>query len=55
MYHKAPVGNIPYAIGSGADHAFTAMDCGCSAKEAVQMAVKRDTCTGGRIRSFKLK
>lgn len=38
-----------YAIGSGAAHAITAMDCGKSAVQAVQMAMKRDTNTGGRI------
>lgn len=43
------------ALGSGQDHAFTAMDCGLSAKDAVKMAMKRDTGTGGRIRTFKIK
>ena len=43
----------PMAFGSGCDHAFTAMDCGLSAKEAVKMAAKRDACTGGKIRAFK--
>lgn len=43
------------SIGSGSDHALTAMDLGCSAVEAVKMAKKRDTCTGGRIRTFKIK
>lgn len=47
--------NKPYAIGSGTDHALTAMDLGCTAKEAVKMAVKRDTCTGGKIRTYKVK
>ncbi|ANH98953.1 proteasome subunit beta [Pseudomonas koreensis] len=40
-----------YAIGSGSDHAITAMDMGASAYEAVQMAAKRDTGTGGTIRA----
>lgn len=44
-----------YAIGSGAAHAITAMDCGLSAKEAVKMAAKRDTFTGGRIRTYTVK
>jgi ATP-dependent protease HslVU (ClpYQ) peptidase subunit len=44
-----------YSIGSGADHAFTAMDLGCSAKEAVRIAANRDMCTGGRIRTYKVK
>lgn len=38
-----------YAIGSGADHAITAMDMGDTAYQAVQMAAKRDTGTGGTI------
>lgn len=42
------------AIGSGSHHALTAMDCGLSAKEAVKMAAKRDTYTGGKIRTFKV-
>jgi len=40
-----------YAIGSGADHALTAMDMGATASQAVQMAAKRDTGTGGTIRT----
>ena len=43
------------AIGSGSSHALTAMDCGLSAKDAVKMAMKRDTCTGGKIRTYKVK
>lgn len=43
------------AIGTGADHALTAMDMGASAAEAVRMAAKRDSATGGRIRTFKVK
>lgn len=43
-----------FAIGSGTDHAYTAMDLGLSAKEAVKMAAKRDTGTGGRIRVYKI-
>lgn len=42
------------AIGSGGEFALGAMDCGLSAKEAVKVAMKRDTGTGGRIRTFKL-
>ncbi len=41
------------AIGSGQDHAFTAMDMGASAFEAVKMAIKRDSCCGGRIRQWE--
>lgn len=43
-----------YAIGSGAVHAITAMDCGKSAAQAVQMAAKRDCATGGRIVTMRL-
>ena len=43
------------AIGSGSKYAYTAMDMGATAKEAVKMAMKRDTNTGGRIREVKLK
>jgi len=55
-YWKHPIpNNGVYAIGSGQDHAFTAMDLGCSAKEAVKMAMKRDSGTGGKIRTFKVR
>jgi 20S proteasome alpha/beta subunit len=39
-----------YAIGSGTAHALTAMDLGATAAEAVEMAKKRDTSTGGQVR-----
>lgn len=42
------------AFGTGEDHALTAMDCGLSAADAVRMAAKRDTGTGGRIRTYKI-
>lgn len=45
----------PWACGSGEEHAITAMDMGATAKEAVKWAMKRDTGTGGRIRTYKLK
>jgi hypothetical protein len=44
-----------YAIGSGRDHAYTALDMGASAYQAVEMAAKRDTGTGGKIRTFTVK
>ncbi|NMZ77487.1 proteasome subunit beta [Pseudomonas nitroreducens] len=44
----------PYAIGSGQDHAWTAMDMGATAYQAVQLAAKRDTGTGGNIRTFQI-
>jgi len=46
---------FPMAFGSGSDHALTSMDLGLSAKDAVKMAAKRDTGTGGKIRTFKIK
>lgn len=47
--------DVPRAIGSGEDHALTAMDMGATAKEAVKWAMKRDTGTGGRVRTYKVK
>lgn len=44
----------PYAIGSGAEHAWTAMDMGATAKQAVKMAMLRNASTGGRIRTFRV-
>jgi hypothetical protein len=43
-----------YAIGTGASYAITAMDCGKSAAQAVQMAMKRDINTGGRVVTARL-
>lgn len=45
----------PYAIGSGSSHALTAMDMGATAYQAVEMAMKRDSCTGGKIRTLTIK
>lgn len=45
----------PYAIGSGSDHAFTALDMGATAYQAVEMAAKRDTSTGGLIRTMNIR
>jgi len=42
-----------YSIGSGSDHALTAMDMGATAEKAVEMAMQRDICTGGRIRLYR--
>jgi hypothetical protein len=44
-----------WAIGSGAAHAITAMDCGKSAIQAVRYAARRDINTGGRIVTARLK
>lgn len=43
------------ATGSGMAHALTAMDMGADAKTAVKMAAKRDCCTGGRIRTYRVR
>lgn len=40
----------PFAMGSGGDHALTAMDCGLTAVEAMRMAIKRDAYSGGPVR-----
>ncbi|MEE1869067.1 Ntn hydrolase family protein [Pseudomonas auratipiscis] len=44
----------PYAIGSGSPYAFTAMDMGATAYQAVEKAAKRDTATGGKIRTLRV-
>ncbi|WP_085637938.1 MULTISPECIES: proteasome subunit beta [unclassified Pseudomonas] len=44
----------PFAIGSGRDFALAAMDMGATAKEAVEAAAKRDTYTGGTIRTLRV-
>lgn len=41
------------AIGSGAEFAIAAMDCGKSAVDAVKIASRRDPHTGGKIRTVK--
>lgn len=45
----------PIVIGSGADHAITAIDCGKTVREAVKMAAKRDVHTGGKIRVYRVR
>lgn len=44
----------PYAIGSGAPYAFAAVDMGASAEKAVEVAARRDTSTGGKIRTLMI-
>lgn len=44
----------PEAIGSGSAHAITAIDCGKTVREAVKMAAKRDSATGGLIRVYRV-
>jgi len=46
--------DIPDAMGSGEAYALTAMDMGCSAKEAVKWAMKRDFNTGGKINTLNV-
>lgn len=43
-----------YAIGSGSEFAWAAMDMGASAAEAIAVAMKRDTGTGGTIRTYEI-
>lgn len=50
-----PMNEPHYAMGSGADLALGAMDAGATAKEAVKIAIKRDTNSGGRVQSLKLE
>lgn len=52
---KSPIKpDRPYAIGSGTPYAFAAMDMGASAEKAVEMAARRDTSTGGKIRTLRI-
>jgi len=41
--------SAPYAGGSGGRFALAAMDLGCSPEEAVQLAIKRDLFSGGKV------
>lgn len=43
------------AIGSGWQFALSAMDFGRNAKEAVEYAATRDSCTGGKITSMRVE
>jgi len=54
-FWKLDITDRSYAIGSGADHAWTALDLECNAVEAVKMAIKRNIYTGGKIRTHKVK
>jgi len=54
LMYPTEVTEAYYALGSGAKHAITAMDCGKSARQAIQMAMKRDSNTGGRVVSMRL-
>lgn len=45
--------DAPFAIGSGRDIAFGALHAGMTPKQAVQIACRLDTCTGGKVRTMK--
>lgn len=49
-----PIGNIPWAIGSGADFALGAMAAGASAKRAILLTMDLDTSTGMGIDVLRL-
>lgn len=44
---------VPDAAGTGMETALAAMHMGKTAREALRLASKLDTCTGGRIRTFR--
>jgi ATP-dependent protease HslVU (ClpYQ) peptidase subunit len=44
-----------FAIGSGAGYALGAMDAGASAAQAVAIGIKRDTSSGGKVKTVELK
>jgi len=48
------IGDIIIA-GSGGDYAAGALHAGCDAKEAVKIAIKCDSNSGGRVRTFQVK
>lgn len=45
----------PYCMGSGSQFALSALDFGSTSKEAVKYAMKRDSSTGGKIKTIKYK
>jgi ATP-dependent protease HslVU (ClpYQ) peptidase subunit len=53
-YNVTPI-TFNMCLGSGGDFALSAMDFGCSAKDAVKYAMTRDMCTGGRVKVIKVK
>jgi len=52
--YKLDITGQVWAVGSGEDHAFTAMDLGASTKQAIKLAAKRDVNTGGKIRTIQV-
>lgn len=53
MWKQPLFNDNPVAIGSGSNFALTAMDLGLSAKDAVKMAIKRDSKSGGKVRIYE--
>lgn len=49
------VTDIPVAIGSGWAFAEGAMLAGSTSKDAVKIAAKKDSCTGGKIKTIKVR
>lgn len=49
-----PIDEEFYTIGSGGDHALSALDLGMTAKQAIQHAMTRDMNTGGKISQYDL-
>lgn len=45
---------LPAAAGSGSVFAIGAMDAGASAREAVEIAIRRDLSTGGKVRWMRI-
>jgi len=54
-FWKLDITERSYCIGAGRRHAWTAIDCGCNAKQAVEMAIKRDIYSGGKVTIHKVK
>ena len=42
------------SIGSGEDYAISAIDLGKSAKKAVEYAMTRDSCSGGKVHVYDI-
>ncbi len=50
-----PLGQVKWAIGSGGEYAFGAMDAGANAKRAVEIACGRDTSSGMGVDTLTLR
>lgn len=51
---REPIAEPFYAVGSGNHFAIAAMACGKTAPEAVRLAARFDSGTGGRVQSMRL-